>query len=68
MGIDSGAYPGVQILAAHRGEVFYRRNFGRTSYSKYAPPVTDSTIYDLASVTKITATTPLVMRLVEKKN
>ena len=68
MGIDSGAYPGLQILAAHRGEVFYRRNFGRTSYSKYAPPVTDSTIYDLASVTKITATTPLVMRLVEKKN
>ncbi len=68
MGIDSGAYPGIQILAAHRGTVFYRRNFGATSYSRFAPAVTDSTIYDLASVTKITATTPLVMRLVEKKN
>ena len=66
-GIDSGAFPGIQILAYHKGEVFYRRNFGRTTYSKFSPPVTDTTIYDLASVTKITATTPLVMRLVEKK-
>lgn len=67
VGIDSGAFPGIQILAYHKGEIFYRRNFGRTTYSKYSPPVTDTTIYDLASVTKITATTPLVMRLVEKK-
>ncbi len=66
-GIDSGAYPGIQILAYQGGEIFYRRNFGRTTYSKYSPPVTDTTMYDLASVTKITATTPLVMRLVEKK-
>lgn len=67
MGIDSGAFPGIQILAYHKGEVFYRKNMGRTTYSKFSPPVSDTTIYDLASVTKITATTPLVMRLVEKK-
>ncbi|MGP1363190.1 MAG: glycoside hydrolase family 3 N-terminal domain-containing protein [Bacteroides sp.] len=67
LGIDSAAYPGIQILAYHKGVIFYRKNLGATSYSKFAPPVTDSTIYDLASVTKITATTPLIMRLVEKK-
>ncbi len=67
LGIDSAAYPGIQILAYHRGDVFYRKNYGHTTYSAFSPPVTDTTLYDLASVTKITATTPLVMRLVEKK-
>lgn len=65
--IDSNAAPGLQIVAAHKGQVFYQKNFGRFSYNPLATKITDSTLFDLASVTKIAATTPLVMRLIEKK-
>lgn len=65
--IDSGAMPGMQIVAASRGQVFYRRFLGRYTYAQDSPQVADSTIYDLASLSKIVATTPLVMREYEKK-
>lgn len=67
MAIDSGACPGMQVLAAKGGRVFYRKFFGRYTYLTTSPEVTDTAIYDLASVTKVVATTPLVMRLIEKK-
>ncbi len=61
------AMPGMQVIAAKNGRVFYRRNFGHVSYDKGAPPVTDSTIYDLASLSKVVGTVPVIMRMYEKK-
>ncbi|WP_420573744.1 glycoside hydrolase family 3 N-terminal domain-containing protein [Kordia sp.] len=58
--------PGVQLLVARRGKVIYNKNFGYHTYKK-KKKVTDGDIYDVASMTKILATLPLVMKLEENK-
>ncbi len=63
-GITQAAYPGCRVLAAKGGKVFYDRSFGYLTYDKTAP-VTPSTVYDLASLTKVVSTTLAVMRLTE---
>lgn len=65
-GIKDGMYPGAQILVARKGKVIYQKNFGYHEYDK-KQEVKDSTIYDLASLTKILASLPMVMELVDKK-
>ncbi|MCP9200443.1 serine hydrolase [Gramella sp. GC03-9] len=54
--------PGAQVLIARKNKVIYQKNFGYQTYDKKLP-VTDTTIYDLASLTKILATLPIVMKL-----
>lgn len=66
MAIDEKAFPGCQILMAHQGEVVFDRCYGTYTYSEASPKVTSTTRYDLASVTKVAATTLAVMRLVEE--
>ena len=61
--IDSMMTPGMQILAARKGKIFYQKNFGFHTYKKNQP-VKSSDLYDLASLTKILATLPLVMQSV----
>ncbi len=62
----SGVTPGGVLLVARRGAVVLERAAGRLTYDKGSPAVTPSTIYDLASLTKIIATTTLMMRRVEE--
>ena len=62
-GISQRAFPGCQILAAHRSEVFYHKSFGYQSYNSMATPCKISDVYDVASVTKVSATLPLIMRM-----
>ena len=66
LGIREGMYPGAQILVARKGKVVYQKNFGYHEYANKIE-VMDSTVYDLASLTKILASLPLVMQLVDKK-
>lgn len=66
LGIREGMYPGAQILVARKGKVIYQKNFGYHEYNTINK-VKDSTVYDLASLTKILASLPLVMQLVDKK-
>ncbi len=63
--IDKKMAPGAQILVARKGKVVYQKNFGYQTYEKELP-ITDTTVYDLASLTKILATLPMVMQLDEK--
>ncbi|RMG78482.1 MAG: hypothetical protein D6714_17940 [Bacteroidetes bacterium] len=60
--IDQQMTPGCQVLVARNGDVIYSKAFGRQSYNAPAP-VRISDLYDLASVTKIAATTLAVMAL-----
>ena len=60
------AFPGCQVLIARNGKVIYYQSFGYKNYDKLEP-VTQNTLYDLASVTKVSATTMAVMRLWEEK-
>lgn len=63
--IAKGAAPGCQILALKDGKMIYNKHFGFYDYSQ-REPVTDKSVYDLASVTKICATTLSVMRLYDE--
>lgn len=59
--IDSLAMPGMQVYAGSHGVLYYHKQFGRTTYAPGAPRVCDTTRYDLASLTKIVATLPVIM-------
>jgi beta-glucosidase-like glycosyl hydrolase/CubicO group peptidase (beta-lactamase class C family) len=63
--IDTEATPGGQILVAKDGQIVYEKNFGYQTYHKYSK-VTDETIYDLASITKVTATLQSIMFLYDR--
>lgn len=62
--IEDQAMPGCQILVAKDGDIVMNRSYGFHTYNNKIP-VKNSDIYDLASVTKIAATLPLVMQLDE---
>ncbi len=64
-GIKNRAYPGCQILIAQHGKILYHKSFGHHTYDQIRP-VENSHLYDLASVTKITAATLAVMKLYEE--
>jgi beta-glucosidase-like glycosyl hydrolase/CubicO group peptidase (beta-lactamase class C family) len=59
--------PGCEILVARRGKVVFSKNFGALTYAAGAEKVTDETLYDLASLTKVLATLQSVMVLYDRK-
>ena len=63
--IDSLMTPGMQILIARKGKIIYQKNFGYHTYKKLVK-VSDSSIYDLASLTKILSTLPIIMKNVSE--
>ena len=63
-GLDSLMFPGAQVLIARKGKVVYNKGFGKPTYASNEQ-VTPNHIYDLASITKILATLPLIMRMEE---
>lgn len=63
--ISQGAFPGCQVFAAKDGEVIYQKNFGYFTYDR-SQPVTDTALYDIASVTKVASTTLAIMKLYEE--
>lgn len=65
VGLDKQAYPGCQVLIAKNGNVIYRKAFGNTDYL-HNQAVKDDDIYDLASITKVAATTLAVMKLYDE--
>lgn len=66
VGLKEKAYPGCQVLVASKGVIIYNKSFGYYDYSQ-KQRVTEDAIYDLASVTKATATLPAVMLQYDKK-
>lgn len=64
-GIAQKAFPGCVILAAHKGEIIFHKAFGHYEYDN-SPAMSPESIFDLASVTKISATTVSVMKLYEE--
>ncbi|HEX5050574.1 MAG TPA: glycoside hydrolase family 3 N-terminal domain-containing protein [Planctomycetota bacterium] len=58
------AFPGAVCLVARRGAIVAEVAVGRLGYAPDEPAVTPGTLYDLASLTKVCATTPAILRLV----
>lgn len=63
--IETHATPGCHVLVARRGKIVYDKSFGWQTYEKEVP-ITDKSIFDLASVTKVLATLQSVMFLYDR--
>lgn len=61
--IASGAAPGCQVLVAKDNKIVWNKAYGHFTYDSIAPAVTLESIFDLASVTKVAATTVSIMKL-----
>ena len=64
--IADGNIPGAVLVVAHNGAVIYRRAYGNRALEPKREPMTLDTVFDLASLTKVIATTTAVMQLVEQ--
>ncbi|MCT4636452.1 MAG: serine hydrolase [Bacteroidales bacterium] len=64
--IENRGMPGCQIIAAIKGNVFLNKTYGYHTYKKKREvKVTD--LYDIASITKVTATIPSLMKLYDDR-
>jgi CubicO group peptidase (beta-lactamase class C family) len=63
VGIADGAAPGVALAVGRWGRLVHLRSYGRIDVAPDAPAVTDSTLFDMASLTKVVATTTAAMIL-----
>ncbi len=63
--IAAEGLPGAVILVGHQGKIVYRKAFGSRSLVPQRYPMTVDTIFDIASLTKVVATTNAVMQLVD---
>jgi beta-N-acetylhexosaminidase len=63
--IAQKAFPGCVVLAVHNGSIVYHKAFGHYEYEP-SPAMSLESIFDLASVTKVSATTVSVMKLYEE--
>src|SRR5690348_2097340 len=63
-GIKDKAFPGATLAVGYRGKVAIHA-FGHLTYDVKSPSVSNNTMYDIASLTKVVATTTLVEKLVE---
>lgn len=63
--IAAGHLPGAVVLVGDRERVLYRRAFGARQLRPERLPMTEDTIFDLASLTKAVATTTAIMQLAE---
>jgi beta-N-acetylhexosaminidase len=62
--LEAGAFPGAQVLVARHGVVALSRSYGVLQAAPAPPaPVLNNTLYDFASLTKVTAALPALMRL-----
>ncbi|HYL22345.1 MAG TPA: serine hydrolase domain-containing protein [Gemmatimonadales bacterium] len=66
-GIRAGAYPGAVLIVGRRDTVLFAKGYGHLTWARTSAPADpESTLYDLASLTKVIATTTALMLLVER--
>jgi CubicO group peptidase (beta-lactamase class C family) len=66
-GIARGLYPGAVVVIGRHDSLLYARGYGHYTWSPTSRvPDPDSTVWDIASITKVVATTASAMRLVER--
>lgn len=65
-GIKNNAFPGAQVLIGNNDNILYQKSYGNFTYDEFSNAVTDESMFDLASLTKVIATTPAIMKLYEE--
>lgn len=66
-GIYNNAYPGAQLVVGTENDILYSKSYGNFTYDEFSPAVNDNSMFDLASVTKVIATTSAIMLLYENE-
>lgn len=66
-GITAGAYPGASVVVGRKGYAVWQKGYGRLGWTTTSPAVVpEESIYDLASLTKVVATTTAAMILYDE--
>ncbi len=64
--VEDSVFPGAALLFGTDEQIFYSKGFGHFTYDKNSPNVKTNSIFDLASVSKVVATTSAAMILVDQ--
>jgi uncharacterized protein YbbC (DUF1343 family)/CubicO group peptidase (beta-lactamase class C family) len=64
--VSEGLIPGGVLLVGHDGKIVHRKAYGQRALVPAREAMTVDTIFDLASLTKVVATTPAIMKLLEQ--
>lgn len=64
--INEKVFPGAVVCIWKDGNIIYKNSYGNFTYDKNSSAVTNNTIYDIASLTKVIATTTAVMLCVDR--
>jgi uncharacterized protein YbbC (DUF1343 family)/CubicO group peptidase (beta-lactamase class C family) len=64
--VAKGEIPGAVLLVGHEGKIVYEKAYGERALVPRREAMTEDTIFDMASLTKVTATTPCLMKLFEE--
>ncbi len=63
--LAAGGVPGAVVVVGYQGKILYRQAFGQRSVTPQVLPMTTDTIFDIASLTKVVATTIAIMQLAD---
>jgi uncharacterized protein YbbC (DUF1343 family)/CubicO group peptidase (beta-lactamase class C family) len=63
--VSAGGITGAVLVVGHDGSIVHQKAFGFRAVSPKSEPMTVDTMFDLASLTKVVATAPSIMRLVQ---
>ncbi len=66
LAIHDGLIPGAVLIAGHNGKIVHRKAYGQRALIPNREPMTVDTIFDIASLTKVVATTAAIMKLFEQ--
>ncbi len=64
--IEDGRIPGAVLLIGHQGQILHHKAYGKRALVPTPEPMTVDTVFDLASLTKVIATTSSLMKLFEE--
>ncbi len=64
--IAKSYFPGAQLIIGDDKNTIFEKSFGNFTYDEFSPAVTDESMYDLASLTKVIATTSAIMKLYQE--
>jgi len=66
LAIEQGRLPGAVLIVGHSRQIVYRKAYGKRALVPAPETMTTDTIFDIASLTKVVATTPSLMKLFEE--
>jgi len=64
--IERKAFPGAVVAVGREGSLVHLKAYGRMTYDASASPMSVDTMFDLASLTKVIATTTMAMMMVDE--